>query len=207
MKFSKEFFMQRSFEVVWAVFRVGEFVKRTDLRELLEKRALSYLSDKTVDNLVGLEEAVRLAVQIGEIKDVNGRVLLRETENLRQAIAERSRSEGTQRELGESIEGIFGTQLADQGLASPDRGQTLRAEQTEVRPRNLISGKELPESGNGKNGEIQLADAMSTLASEEKLYAYEFEGKHFDTGDVLGFLKANLHDGLKRFSKEEIWNF
>jgi len=59
----------------------------------------------------------------------------------------------------------------------------------------------------GKNGEIQLADAMSTLASEEKLYAYEFEGKHFDTGDVLGFLKANLHYGLKRFSKEEIWNF
>jgi len=53
----------------------------------------------------------------------------------------------------------------------------------------------------GKNGEIQLADAMDTLAKEGGLYAYEFEGKHFDIGNPVGLLRANLYFGIKEYGK------
>ncbi len=50
----------------------------------------------------------------------------------------------------------------------------------------------------GSGGEIQLTDALRLLAREEKVYGFEFEGVRYDTGDKLGFLKANLAYGLKR---------
>ena len=51
----------------------------------------------------------------------------------------------------------------------------------------------------GKNGEIQLADAMNTLAKDGRMVAYEYEGREFDTGDLLGFLKANIYYGSLHF--------
>ncbi|OGQ04288.1 MAG: hypothetical protein A2W61_02890 [Deltaproteobacteria bacterium RIFCSPLOWO2_01_44_7] len=53
----------------------------------------------------------------------------------------------------------------------------------------------------GKNGEIQLADAMHTLAKQGKLYAYEFEGKHFDIGNPIGYIRASLYFGIKEYGK------
>ena len=44
----------------------------------------------------------------------------------------------------------------------------------------------------GKGGEIQLTDAIQTMASREAVYAYCFEGKRYDVGDKLGFLKATV---------------
>ncbi len=49
----------------------------------------------------------------------------------------------------------------------------------------------------GRGGEIQLADAMNTLAAADKMIAYEYEGRQFDTGDPIGFLEANLFYGLR----------
>ena len=57
----------------------------------------------------------------------------------------------------------------------------------------------------GRNGEIQLADTMHVLAQQGKFCAYEFEGLQFDTGDPVGFLKANIHFGIKKFGKEKVW--
>lgn len=54
----------------------------------------------------------------------------------------------------------------------------------------------------GKGGEIQLADAMNTLAGEERMVAYEYEGHQYDTGDEQGFIKANIHYGLKKYPEE-----
>lgn len=54
----------------------------------------------------------------------------------------------------------------------------------------------------GKGGEIQLADAMNTLASKGRMMAYEYEGRQFDTGDPVGFLKANIFYGRKLYSEE-----
>lgn len=50
----------------------------------------------------------------------------------------------------------------------------------------------------GKGGEIQLTDAIKTLAKEEHIYGCRFEGMHHDCGDKLGFLKATVDMALKR---------
>ena len=48
----------------------------------------------------------------------------------------------------------------------------------------------------GRGGEIQLTDALRLLAQEAGLLAYVYEGKSYDAGDKLGFLKANVELGL-----------
>ena len=50
----------------------------------------------------------------------------------------------------------------------------------------------------GKGGEIQLTDALKTLACHEAIYAYNFEGRRYDVGDKLGFLEATIDFALKR---------
>ena len=49
----------------------------------------------------------------------------------------------------------------------------------------------------GKNGEVQITDAIRNLLIKEKVYAYEFEGTRFDVGEKLGYLKANVAFALK----------
>ena len=46
------------------------------------------------------------------------------------------------------------------------------------------------------HGEIQLTDALQILLENEEIYALEFTGKRFDTGDPLGLLKAQITLGL-----------
>ena len=42
-----------------------------------------------------------------------------------------------------------------------------------------------------KNGEIQITDALMTLAKEGKVIAYKFQGARYDCGSVKGFVEAN----------------
>lgn len=56
----------------------------------------------------------------------------------------------------------------------------------------------LASTGRGKGGEIQLTDALETLRQSEDMYAFEFEGKRYDVGDRLGFLKATCEMALER---------
>ncbi|MDH4163355.1 MAG: UTP--glucose-1-phosphate uridylyltransferase GalU [Nitrospirota bacterium] len=49
----------------------------------------------------------------------------------------------------------------------------------------------------GKGGEIQLTDGLKHLMAKQPIYAYEFEGKRYDAGDKLGFLRATVEFGLK----------
>lgn len=49
----------------------------------------------------------------------------------------------------------------------------------------------------GKGGEIQLTDAISALLEHEKVLAYRFEGKRYDCGSKLGYMKANVEFALK----------
>lgn len=83
IRFSKEFFIQRSFEVVWAIFRVSEYVRRIKIKDALEDRAVEYLIYKDEISLMSLEEIIRLAIHINEISKINGKVLLREINNLK----------------------------------------------------------------------------------------------------------------------------
>ena len=41
-----------------------------------------------------------------------------------------------------------------------------------------------------KNGEIQITDALMTLAKQDKVIAYQFEGTRYDCGSVKGLVEA-----------------
>ena len=56
----------------------------------------------------------------------------------------------------------------------------------------------LEKTKTGKGGEIQLTDALRTLAAEKPIYAYNFEGRRYDVGNVMGFLQATVEFALKR---------
>lgn len=50
----------------------------------------------------------------------------------------------------------------------------------------------------GKGNEIQLTDALKLMADREAVYAYNFKGKRYDTGNKLGYLKAVVEYALRR---------
>jgi UTP--glucose-1-phosphate uridylyltransferase len=49
----------------------------------------------------------------------------------------------------------------------------------------------------GSGGEIQLTDALRQLAEKKGLWALILEGKSYDAGDKLGFLKATVELGME----------
>lgn len=50
----------------------------------------------------------------------------------------------------------------------------------------------------GTGGEIQLTDAISRMNTEEEVLAFQFEGKRFDVGEKIGFIKTTLEFALLR---------
>lgn len=60
----------------------------------------------------------------------------------------------------------------------------------------------------GKNGEIQLTDALLTLSNKEAMYAYLYKGKRYDVGDKLGYLQATVEFALRKEElKEEFGDY
>ena len=49
----------------------------------------------------------------------------------------------------------------------------------------------------GKNGEIQITDALNVQAKEGKVIAYKFNGKRFDCGSIKGYIHATNHFAKK----------
>ena len=49
----------------------------------------------------------------------------------------------------------------------------------------------------GIGGEIQLTDAVKKLLKKQHVYAYNFLGKRFDTGDKLGYIETIIDFGLR----------
>ena len=49
----------------------------------------------------------------------------------------------------------------------------------------------------GAGGEIQLTDAISDLLQHEDVFAFRFDGKRYDCGSKLGYLKATVEYGMK----------
>jgi UTP--glucose-1-phosphate uridylyltransferase len=56
----------------------------------------------------------------------------------------------------------------------------------------------LEETSSDVGGEIQLTNALKTLLSRRPIDGYLFEGRRYDAGDKLGFLKATVEFALKR---------
>lgn len=49
----------------------------------------------------------------------------------------------------------------------------------------------------GKNGEIQITDAMDRLAKNEQVFAYKINGKRHDMGNLLSYIKSTVEFALK----------
>ena len=49
----------------------------------------------------------------------------------------------------------------------------------------------------GAGGEIQLTDALQNLLKDEQVLAYKYDGKRFDCGSKLGYLKATVEFALR----------
>ncbi|MCB5187684.1 UTP--glucose-1-phosphate uridylyltransferase GalU [Methylobacillus caricis] len=49
----------------------------------------------------------------------------------------------------------------------------------------------------GKGGEIQLTDGIAALMEKQRILAYRFDGKRYDCGSKLGYVKANVEFSLK----------
>ncbi len=71
----------------------------------------------------------------------------------------------------------------------------------------------IEETKPGKGGEIQLTDAMYKLLAFQGMYGYIFDGKRYDTGNLLGYLKTivdyalrreDISESFKGFLKEKI---
>jgi UTP--glucose-1-phosphate uridylyltransferase len=55
----------------------------------------------------------------------------------------------------------------------------------------------LENQGTGAGGEIQLTDAIQQLNSIQRVFAYDFEGKRFDVGEKIGFVKTTIEFALQ----------
>ena len=56
----------------------------------------------------------------------------------------------------------------------------------------------LEQTKQGASGEIQLTDAINALTAEQDVFAYAFEGKRYDAGTTMGWLKASTELALDR---------
>jgi UTP--glucose-1-phosphate uridylyltransferase len=50
----------------------------------------------------------------------------------------------------------------------------------------------------GSGGELQLTDALKYMLRNRPVFGLKFDGKRFDAGDKLGFLKATVEFALAR---------
>jgi len=86
--------------------------------------------------------------------------------------------------------------------------QLIEKPSIEASPSNLaIAGryiltpgiyKALEKTPKGKNNELQLTDAMIGLLKTEAIYSKTFDGKRYDIGNKLDFIKTTIEFALKR---------
>ena len=65
--------------------------------------------------------------------------------------------------------------------------------------RYVLSGAIFPileKTRSGSGGEIQLTDAIAGLLKQEKVLAYQFEGRRFDCGTRIGLIEATIQYAL-----------
>lgn len=62
---------------------------------------------------------------------------------------------------------------------------------------------ELENISKGAGNEYQFTDAMLSLMQKQDFYACQFDGKYFDIGNQLGYLKANIEYALDRDDLKE----
>jgi len=60
----------------------------------------------------------------------------------------------------------------------------------------------------GAGGEVQLTDAIQHLNELQKVYAYDFQGKRYDVGEKMGFVKTTIDFALQNEEmKDELYDY
>ncbi|MGE7664902.1 UTP--glucose-1-phosphate uridylyltransferase GalU [Ureibacillus composti] len=60
----------------------------------------------------------------------------------------------------------------------------------------------------GAGGEIQLTDAIQKLNESQPVFAYDFEGKRYDVGEKLGFVKTTIEMALENVEiREDLYKY
>ncbi|CRK80167.1 UTP--glucose-1-phosphate uridylyltransferase GalU [Neobacillus massiliamazoniensis] len=66
----------------------------------------------------------------------------------------------------------------------------------------------LEQQETGAGGEIQLTDAIQKLNQIQRVFAYDFEGKRFDVGEKIGYVKTTVEFALQHKElKEELLTY
>lgn len=66
----------------------------------------------------------------------------------------------------------------------------------------------IKEAGTGVGNEIQLTDGIRLLNESQTIYAYEFKGTRYDTGDKLGYVKAIVDFALRNENlREDVFEY
>lgn len=97
--------------------------------------------------------------------------------------------------------------LAEKSLKYPKIEQIVEKPKAHDAPSNLaVIGRyiltprifnELSHTTKSINGEIQLTDAIAKLLQYEAVFAHKINGKRYDCGSKIGYLKATVGFGLK----------
>jgi UTP--glucose-1-phosphate uridylyltransferase len=95
----------------------------------------------------------------------------------------------------------------DQGHTFEITGMVEKPPKGTAPSTSIISGRYILDSSifsvlekgeKGAGGEIQLTDAMISLAKDQPFHGVRFDGRTYDTGSKLGFLAANVAFALAR---------
>lgn len=93
-------------------------------------------------------------------------------------------------------EGVFKINKIVEKPKKEDAPSNLATHGAYIMPPRLF--EILAETPTGKDGELWLVDAITTLAKEDEVYAVEIKnGKYYDTGNKLEYMKATVEFALK----------
>lgn len=210
-KTSIEDHFDRSFELESTLQRSGRF---SDLEEIRDISGLANIFYTRQGGPRGLGDAVyaarrfvgdeHFAVMLGDTINISTRPVLRQLMDVHET-------------YGTSVIGVESVEydkIKDYGIVK--RGAMMggafviedmvEKPEPEVSPSNIgITGTYIlsprifdciERTPPGRDGEVQLTDAMRLLMKEEKILALEFLGRRYDIGDMMGWLKTQIELSL-----------
>ncbi len=159
-------------EISFAAFRVSALIEQTALRAALESAAIDLAvksvlgGEAAIASVNALEQLVRLSEAIGEIKPLNGKVLVRELSDLRSEIGQSVRKED-EVDLGD----MFGNSDNDKGvgdvLVKTDTAIVLERPAADTKPKqsepikfNKPASLEVNQAGNRQSAILQFVRGL-----------------------------------------------
>jgi UTP--glucose-1-phosphate uridylyltransferase len=202
----------KSFEIEYTLEKAGKLDKLEEIRRISNMVDIHFIRQKTP---LGLGDAIMrarkhvddepFAIMLGDTINVSEQPVIGQ---LMEIFNRTHRSVIAVEEVPEekiSDYGIIDGEMADERLTKIR--DLVEKPAREEAPSNIgITGRyimtpgifeclERTEPGRGK--EIQLTDAIRLLNQREEILAYRFEGRRYDIGDMMGWLKTIFEMGLK----------